>query len=143
MLTSRIGPSFIAPNAAEVAVRDIHLAPKEVNADNGRTSLWVTCPEAKFRDGKKVVELAPNNIGTLAAAYAEAADFDSAVKWQSQAIASLRGLEDHDAAWARTPVNFRSVKCVVERSGLGSFVQPFRPSKISKLIFGAVKELLR
>ena len=55
-------------------------------------------PDAKYRDGKKAVELAkracdltewkePGVLDTMAAACAEAGDFDGAVKWQSQAEA--------------------------------------------------------
>jgi hypothetical protein len=54
------------------------------------------CPDGRHRDGRKAVEaatkaceleqwLCPFELGTLAAAYAEAGDFASAVNWQSQA----------------------------------------------------------
>ena len=75
----------------------IRLDPKDAPAYNNRAWLWATCPDAKYRDGKKAVQSAttacelsewkgPNNLDTLAAANAEVGDFDSAVKWQSQAI---------------------------------------------------------
>ena len=58
------------------------------------------CPEAKFRDGKRAVEFAtraceltkwkdPRILNTLAAAQAEAGDFDAAVRSQKRAIELL------------------------------------------------------
>jgi tetratricopeptide (TPR) repeat protein len=57
---------------------------------NSRAWLWATCPDAKYRDGKRAIESATEacklsewkgayDIGTLAAASAEAGDFDAAV----------------------------------------------------------------
>jgi tetratricopeptide (TPR) repeat protein len=57
------------------------------------------CPEARFRDGKRAVELARKAcelshdgdrdacyLGTVAAAYAEAGEFAEAVRWQRRAL---------------------------------------------------------
>lgn len=64
---------------------------------NGLAWLCATCPDAKFRDGPKSLELAKKACGlngggtpydhdTLAAAYAELGEFDEAIKYQNQAV---------------------------------------------------------
>jgi tetratricopeptide (TPR) repeat protein len=66
-------------------------------------------PSAEFRDGAKAVENATKAcertkwknreyIGTLAAAYAETGDFNSAVKWQKEAIDLL---PEEQSSWQR------------------------------------------
>ena len=67
----------------------IRLEPEDAGALNGLAWLESTCPDAKYRDGKKAIELAskaceltkwkePMIVDTLAAAYAESGEFESA-----------------------------------------------------------------
>jgi tetratricopeptide (TPR) repeat protein len=83
----------------------ITLDPAVAWAYNNRAWLMATCPVAKYRDGKMAVESAktacelsewrePYHIGTLAAAHAEAANFDEAVKWQTKANAVYTDADD-------------------------------------------------
>jgi tetratricopeptide (TPR) repeat protein len=73
----------------------IRLDPKFALAFTNRAWLLATCPDASLRDGKKAVETAIRAcelsewkaafaISTLAAAYAEAGDFDKAVLFQDK-----------------------------------------------------------
>jgi len=75
---------------------------------NRLARLQATCPAAEFRDGAKAVENAtkaceltnwknPGYLNVLAAAYAEAGDFDAAVKWQKEAIDLLT--EEQPSWW--------------------------------------------
>jgi serine/threonine protein kinase len=75
----------------------IRLDPKYANAYNMLAWLLASCPDAKYRDGKRAVELATkacelsawkndDYLDTLAAAHAEAGEFDAAVRRQEEAI---------------------------------------------------------
>jgi tetratricopeptide (TPR) repeat protein len=91
----------------------IRLDPKHALAYGYRAWLWATCPDPKFRDGKKAVESArkgceltdwknANHLAALAAAYAEAGQFDDAIRWQMKALKDpAYQKEAGETAWQR------------------------------------------
>ena len=88
----------------------LKIDPTDGWALNGLARLVATCPDSKYRNGKLAVELAtracervqwtvPSFMDTLAAAYAEAGDFQSAVCLEREAVASLRAGDPNQAAF--------------------------------------------
>ena len=112
------GVSYAAKSEYEKAFTDFNSAlqidPNLSVAINNLAWQMATCPDASFRDGSKAVEFATkactlsgwtnlSQLDTLAAAYAEAGDFDNAVKLE-KLVADTPGLVADDAAMAKARV---------------------------------------
>jgi tetratricopeptide (TPR) repeat protein len=80
--------------------KTIEIDPGYANAYNRKAWILATCPQAGFRNGDQAIELAQKAVAldrdettfldTLAAAYAEAGQFDKAITTQREVIAKLK-----------------------------------------------------
>jgi tetratricopeptide (TPR) repeat protein len=100
----------------------IQLDPKLSDPYRRRGWILATCPDTQYRDGRQAVEAAtkacelsqwkfPDELTTLAAAYAEAGDFESALKWQSKANALYSYADDEKKGEARFKLYQAGMPC--------------------------------
>ncbi len=95
------GDSFLNVGKHAEAIADFQRAlkiqPNDTTILNNLAWVLATSPEAGLRDGKRAVELAtkacentdyktPHILSTLAAAFAEEGNFETAIKWSQQAV---------------------------------------------------------
>lgn len=85
---------------------------KDLRAYNGLAWISATCPRAELRDGKQALEYAlyvcklddykhGAYLDTLAAAYAEAGQFDEAVRWETKSLDDQADLVPDEVARAQ------------------------------------------
>jgi tetratricopeptide (TPR) repeat protein len=95
------------------------LNPKDESLLNNFAWVLATSPDVKLRDGRRAIELATQAcelseyklayiLSTLAAAYAESGDFETAIKWSSKAVEI--GDKEHDDSLKKELESYKAKK---------------------------------
>ncbi len=103
--------------------RAIRIAPNSPGGYNNRAWFYATCGDERHRNGQQALEDAtkacelsnwknPTMIDTLAAAYAEAGDFENAIKWQKRAIELIASKDGDTSGMEKQLKMFESGKPV-------------------------------
>ena len=116
---------YLVESEPESALRDLEevmqRAPDFPGAANDYAWTLATNPKDSVRNGRKAVEFAKKachetdykhapTVDTLAASYAEAGEWDEAVKWQEEAVALAEKTHPDDVAGMRERVAFYKEK---------------------------------
>ena len=111
----------------------LKIEPEDTSILNNLAWVLATSPEAELRDGKRAVDLAtkaceltdyklPHILSTLAAAFAESGNFDTAVEWSQKAVDlndPKTDPEDQEAQLAKELESYRKKEPWRERQDIG------------------------
>jgi tetratricopeptide (TPR) repeat protein len=138
------GDAYLNLGRHAEAIADYEKALKLQPKDDGilNNLAWVLCtsPDDKLRDGRRAVKLAkqacelteykaPHILSTLAAAHAEAGDFESAKKWSLKAIELTKTDKDHPDDLKKELENYKVGKPTRELLTEGATPAPPAPKK--------------
>jgi len=126
------------------AIADFEILLKQKPDDDGLLNnfAWVlaTSPEDKLRDGPRAIKLAtracevteykrPHILSTLAAAYAETGDFDTAAKWSGKAVELGADDKEVDEQLKKELESYQQKKPWRERQTVEEKADPIQPRR--------------
>jgi tetratricopeptide (TPR) repeat protein len=127
MLLRGRGDAYLNVGKQAEAIADYEAAmavePKDHGILNNLAWVLATSPDEKIRNGKRAIELATaacelseyklaHILSTLAAAYAETGDFDTAIKWSTKAVEADDG--EHGDALKKELESYQAKKPIRE-----------------------------
>ena len=120
----------------------VKIFPRDSGLRDCRASLLATCPDASVRNGQAAISDAtaackmanwgaPQFIDTLAAAYAEAGDFDSAIRFEQKAIAQAHKVRSYSEGMEHRLALYQQHKPFRETPGTASrnLAKPAKPER--------------